>query len=172
MLALRLVGRSLRALRVDGTRLMSGAPACLPGPVRARCAWFRPGAARVHHTGCCRSVLQGALVPRLPPETRGSGLPFTNKGAGLPFRLGLNRGVKHGGRSTKRTWPQLQRTTGLGLPSFRHGLNCKQGAGDGRQTEMYYRTMPLGSSTDGANQTRGCHRDTRPVVPRSEKGRR
>ena len=61
-LAHRLVGRPLRALRVDIRGLMSGAPACLPGQgVRVR-AWFCSGAARAHHTGCSKSGPRHALV--------------------------------------------------------------------------------------------------------------
>jgi hypothetical protein len=56
------------ALRACGTHLMSGAPACLPSPVRARCAWCRAGAARVHQTGCRNSVEQDARQHRLPPR--------------------------------------------------------------------------------------------------------
>lgn len=47
---------------------MSGAPARLPGQ-GVRCAQgFRPGAARAHHTGWCRSGLQGARRRRLAPR--------------------------------------------------------------------------------------------------------
>jgi hypothetical protein len=41
-------------------------------PMRARCAWFHPGARRCHHTGCCQSGQRSALLRRLRPRCAGS----------------------------------------------------------------------------------------------------
>jgi len=74
-LALRLVVRPRAAPGPAGSRNAPYVwrPCVAAKPVRALRAWCQTGATRVHHTGCCQSVLQGALVrlagaPRLPPR--------------------------------------------------------------------------------------------------------